>query len=35
MKEKALTLAVAIIGSAIVVSIAITLAWLLAAIMGR
>jgi len=35
MKEKVLTLAVAIIGSAIVVSIAIILAWLLAAIMGR
>jgi len=35
MKEKALTLAVALIGSAIVVSTAITMAWLLAVIMGR
>jgi hypothetical protein len=35
MKEKALTLAVAIIGSAIVVSVAITMAWLLAVIMGK
>jgi hypothetical protein len=35
MKDKALTLAVVIIGSAIVVSIAITMAWVLSIIMGN
>jgi hypothetical protein len=35
MKSKVLTLAVAIIGAGIIVSIAITMAWVLAIIMGH